>query len=283
MPFERFIAIDWSGAEKANHYRGKIQIAIAEANEPPKLWQPRPFWTRQQALEALQVLLEQKTASLIGFDFSFAPPYHAGKHYLSGAIKLNNAKALWEYVDLVSQEKADLCASTFIARHQPHFYTGKACGPKSAFLQLRHCEQVFNAAKGGKPSSIFDCVGAAQVAKASFSGMRLLNRLKSHAAVWPFDAKPEHGSCIVEIYCRAFIQLAGLSGRKIRDPATLNIALTALNSPPVAALEGLNDDQSDALVAAAALRFLAQRQDYWRPLGLTPEIARCEGWTFGIK
>jgi hypothetical protein len=283
MAFNRFIAIDWSGAQNPAHYRQKIQIAVAQRAGAPQLWQADISWTRQQVLGAVRDLLAEDAASLIGFDFSFAPPYSLTNGYFSGAIKSLNAKELWEYIEFICEGEPDLSAHPFIARYQAHFYTGKACGPKAPYLQLRQCEQIFNAHGGGKPSSIFDCVGAAQVAKASFAGMRLLNQLKPHTAIWPFDSKPAQGACIVEIYCRAFIQLAGLSGRKIRDLNALNAALHALESPPIEHLAAFSDDKSDALVAAAALRYLAHRPDYWQPAGLTEQIAQCEGWTFGVK
>ncbi|MBS3960549.1 MAG: hypothetical protein KGZ61_01750 [Sandarakinorhabdus sp.] len=44
----------------------------------------------------------------------------------------------------------------------------------------------------------------------------------------------------------------------------------------------LNDNETDAIVSAAALRRLAPEQHCRAPQGLTPEVARTEGWTFGI-
>ena len=77
------------------------------------------------------------------------------------------------------------------------------------------------------------------------------------------------------------IRHAGFSGRKIRDGATLGVALARLGSPPPRHAPE-NDNESDALITAAALRRLSNQPQYWRPTGLTPEIARSEGWTFGI-
>ena len=41
-------------------------------------------------------------------------------------------------------------------------------------------------------------------------------------------------------------------------------------------------DQMDALLTAAWLRANAARPELWAPEGMTPEIARTEGWTFGV-
>src|SRR3546814_5674145 len=86
-------------------------------------------------------------------------------------------------------------------------------------MHLRRCEAHYNAGGGGKPSTVYDAIGAAQVAKASFAGMRLLHHLNAHLPIWPFDALPATGSLIVEIYtsiaARAAIRPKGRT--KIRD------------------------------------------------------------------
>jgi hypothetical protein len=44
-----------------------------------------------------------------------------------------------------------------------------------------------------------------------------------------------------------------------------------------------NDHQTDALVTAAGMRALAREERRaFDPDGLTPGIARSEGWTFGV-
>ena len=65
--------------------------------------------------------------------------------------------------------------------------------------------------------------------------MRLLHRLAGRVPFWPMDPLPAQGSVVVEIYTRAFIRLAGLSGRKVRTLDQLDAALAALGSAPGAA------------------------------------------------
>ena len=59
--------------------------------------------------------------------------------------------------------------------------------------------------------------------------------------------------------------------------------LKGLDSPPARLRFEPNDHQTDALVTAAGMRALATTEPgAFGPEGLTPEIARTEGWTFGV-
>ena len=113
--------------------------------------------------------------------------------------------------------------------------------------------------------------------------MRLLHRLDGKVAIWPMDPLPANGSAVVEIYTRIYLRRAGMSGRKLRSRADLNLALRGLGSPPARLRFAPNDHQTDALVTAAGMRALAREQPRaFAPSGLSPELARTEGWTFGI-
>jgi hypothetical protein len=278
--FASVVAIDWSGA-KGKRHKG-IAIAETRANHPPRLVRPGHVWSRAEVLEWL---LERaaKEQTLFGFDFSFAPPFAERGAYLPGECGIpENARGFWAYVAEQSTD-VDLGAASFLeAVHRRHFYFGIADGVKADFMHFRQCEHAFNATGGGKASTVYDAIGAAQVAKASFSGMRLLNALAAKVPVWPIDPVPAEGSLVVEIYSRAAIRMAGLPGRKIRSLGELNDALGKLGSPPVEFSHWLTDHQTDALVTAAAMRAHLANPQVFAPNGLTPEIARTEGWTFGI-
>lgn len=234
-------------------------------------------WARGEVADWLETLPGRVLA---GFDFSFAPPFVARGAYLPGLETPDDGPGFWQHVDALSPD-ADYGAAGFMSgAARSHFWMGAADGPKSEFLHFRVCEQRFNAGGGGKASTLFDCVGAAQVAKASFAGMRVLNRLRGDYAVWPFDAPGER--TVVEIYTRAMLRHAGGRGLKIRDPDSLNNALRQLGSEGVPA-RIRTDHETDVLVSAAALRRLAPDPHWWRPAGLTSDIAGTEGWTFGIS
>ena len=278
--FERFVAIDWSGA-KGHRHKG-IAIALCEAgNAAPALVESKAPWSRAGVLEWL-LAAAREAPTLFGFDFSYAPPLLARGAYLPGDATPSDARAFWAYVESLCDDE-DLGAASFLERHhRRHFYFGAADGVKADFLHHRVCEHAFNAMGGGKASTLYDAIGAAQVAKASFAGMRLLHRLDGRVPVWPFDPVPDAGSVVVEIYTRLFIRLAGLSGRKVRTLEALNHALAHLQGRPFVAKADPNDHQTDVLISAAGLRAIADVPAYWTPAGLTPPIARTEGWTFGI-
>lgn len=278
--FQRFAAIDWSGA-KGRRHKG-IAIALCESGDAaPRLIRPSTTWSRTAVLDWLLATAD-KAPTLYGFDFSYAPPIIERGAYLPGDLVPDDARSFWAYVDGLCEDE-DLGAASFLEHHhRRHFYFGAADGTKADFLHHRICEHAFNATGGGKASTLYDAIGASQVAKASFAGMRLLHRLAGSIPVWPMDPLPASGSLVVEIYTRIFIRLAGLNGRKVRSRPLLNQALAALGSRPSRLAHEPNDHETDVLIAAAGLRRIAGIPGYWNPPALTQEVALREGWTFGV-
>ena len=278
--FASYVAIDWSGA-KGRRHKG-IAIAEARGEAAPRLIRAGHAWSREEVLEwLLRRAAEEPT--LFGFDFSFAPPIIERGEYLPGETQVpKTAREFWAYVDSQCDDD-DLGAASFLEQvHRRHFYFGIADGVKAGFMHFRRCDARLNAQGGRKTASAYDAIGAAQVAKASFSGMRFLHRLDG-IAIWPMDPLPDHGSAVVEIYTRIYLRRAGLSGVKLRSRSDLNRALKGLGSPPARLRFEPNDHQTDALVTAAGMRLLATTEPRaFEPEGLSPEIARREGWTFGV-
>ena len=279
--FAAFVAIDWSGA-KGKRHKG-IAIAEARGEAAPRLIRPGHTWSRQ---EVLHWLLKRAASepTLFGFDFSAAPPIvERGEYLLDEPDVPKTARELWAYVDRVSTDE-DLGAASFLEQaHRRHFYFGIADGVKAGFMHFRQCDARLNAQGGRKIASAYDAIGAAQVAKASFSGMRFLHHLDGKIAIWPMDPLPPQGSVVVEIYTRIYLRRAGMSGGKLRSRAALNLALEGLGSPPARLRFEPNDHQTDALVTAAGMRQLTETEPRaFDPHGLTPHIAEAEGWTFGV-
>jgi hypothetical protein len=280
--FSRFTAIDWSGARGRLH--PGIAVATCESGDaaPVLVKPPQRAWSRSDVLHWL--LDRAGEPMLVGMDFSFAPPLVERGAYLPGETTPASARQFWAYVDAASDDM-DLGAASFLeTRRGVHFYLGAADGEKARFLHFRRCEAHFNALGGGKASTVYDAIGAAQVAKASFAGMRLLHHLHSRMPIWPFDPLPANGAVMVEIYTAIAARAAGLRKglSKLRDGAALDAALAQIGSRPHEPLPRYTDHATDAILAAAWLRANADRAELWAPPPLTARIAETEGWTFGV-
>ena len=280
MTFDRFVAIDWTGAAGERHRA----IAVAEADAaggPPRLVVPARRWSRGEVLALVAGWRDRGERVLVGFDMCFGLPFADAGAYFPGDASPPDARALWREVAQVCATDPHHAAPAYVAHRRRHFWLGVADGPRGARARLRTVEQL-DRARGNVPSSAFVLLGAAQCGKASLSGMRLLDAL-SGVAVWPIDPVPVTGPCVVEIYCRLFAQLGGARG-KLRSRAALDTALVTLGSAAcgVAVSETFDDHIGDALISAAGMRAIASGARYWQPPGMTPAIAVTEGWTFGI-
>lgn len=201
-----------------------------------------------------------------------------------------DARALWALVEKITRDEPHLGANSFVNHPEAsrHFRRhGGRCGdlfPPGAG-RFRVVEDASRDQGLCNPYSNFNLVGAAQVGKSSLTGMRLFHRIDGKLPIWPYDPVPERGPVVVEIYTSIAATAADLpKGRtKIRDPETLDRALTALDSRRHAPLARYDDHATDAILAAAWLRSVADQPAYWLPKKLTPELARTEGWTFGVR
>lgn len=280
--FARFAAIDWSGARGVQH-RGIALALCAAGDSPPSLVHApdgRP-WSRTGIAD--WIAAHRDAPMLVGMDFSFSAPFVERGAHLPGDSVTADARALWTLVEAESDDP-DLGAADFIqARRGRHFYLGAADGAKRDFLHWRQCESTSQGER--KPSTVYDAIGAAQVSKASFAGMRLLHRLSGTVAIWPFDPLPQTGLVLVEIYTAIAARAAGMrKGRsKIRDASSLDAALAQVGSAPHSPLPAYDDHATDAILTAAWLRRHAGDPALWSPPRLTPRIAATEGWTFGVR
>jgi hypothetical protein len=279
--FSRFACVDWSGAKGSRH--PGIALAICEQGNaaPVLVAPPEKLWSRQAIANWL---LTQKDDLLIGFDFSFAPPIVERGSYLPGDYTPSNARDFWGYVESICEDD-DLGAASFLElHHRRHFYLGAGDGRKADFMHWRRCDALSIMGDSGKTSCVFDAIGASQVAKASFAGMRMLNLVGQHIPVWPIDLLPAQGPVIVEIYTSIAARASGVrKGRsKMRDADSLDRALAAFGTERHTPLDRYTDHATDAILTAAWLRNVAGEKALWMPEALTPEISVTEGWTFGV-
>ena len=280
-PFERFIAIDWTGAKGLTHRA--IHAAEAEAGDaPPRLLRPGPRWSRVEICRLIQDIADSGERVLVGIDCSFSLPFvDRGAYFPGDADEPPGPRELWAEIDRVARGEPDLAAHAYIERRRRHFWCGAADGVQRPFARLRVAEAVHRERRMGNPCSPYVLVGASQVGKATLSGMRLLSKVE-HMPIWPFDPRPDDGALLVEIYCQTFALDGGFRG-KIRTREQLNAALERTGSQPARDIpEHFDDHVGDALISAAGLRRTAALPAYWSPAPMTPEVAATEGWTFGI-
>lgn len=285
LNFTDFIAIDWSG-QAVERPKG-LAVAHAQVGDAAPVLIDRP-WSRGDILAFLEGLAQTDTRALVGLDLSPAFPFvDAGAYFPGWEQSPADGPALWALVDRLSEADPHLAATSFV-RHpeaRRHFRQMGDCGDlfPGGRGRFRVCE-LGQEAMALSPYSCFNLVGASQVGKSSLTGMRVLHRLRGRFALWPFDPLPARGPVLVEIYTSLAARLAGMRKgiSKIRDAATLDTLLAAFGSAPHAPLSRADDHATDAILSAAWLRVAATRHDLWQPAGLTRDLARTEGWTFGV-
>ncbi|SFR87907.1 hypothetical protein [Sphingomonas jatrophae] len=288
--FTRFMGIDWSGA--AVERPPGLAVAEAEAGRgPPHLIRQDRGWSREDVLARLRMAAETGEALLIGIDFSPALPFaDRGAYFPGEAWSPPDARSLWALVDAICRGDAHLAATALPRHAAAHFrrQEGRTVLTGDAFEQpsgrLRVVEAETRRRRLGNATSGFNLIGAAQVGRASLTGMRLLHRLAGRVPIWPFDPVPPQGPLIVEVYSAIAAVAAGMvPGRtKLRDATALDGALAALGSAPAAPLPRYDDHSTDAMLIAAWLRRVHTSAALWRPALLDDTLARTEGWTFGL-
>ncbi len=285
--FARFAAIDWSGQAVARP-KG-LAVAMADAGDAaPVLVTRSGGWSRGEVGDWLLDLAGTATDMVVGLDLSPALPFvDRGAYFPEWPDSPDDARSLWAMVDRMAANDPHLAATSVVnhAELSRHFRRHRACGDRfeAGRGRLRICEHAQRGA-GLSPTSCFNLVGAAQVGKSSLTGMRVLHALRGRIPVWPFDPVPARGPLIVEIYTTIAAREAGVrAGRsKLRDGASLDAAFAALGSAPHDPLARYDDHATDALLTAAWLRRAAGREALWHPRDLDEDVARTEGWTFGV-
>lgn len=289
--FSQFLAIDWSGARGERHKGIALSLADADGGPPVLISPPLRGWARADVLALLRDVIAPDT--LVGMDLGIALPFaDVGAFFPGWDESPADARALWALIDQVCADDPHLECGSFVAHAQAaryfrhakdlvgdRFHLPEAPTREGRFRVAEHAQRQ----QGVRPVSNFNLVGAAQVGKSSLTGMRLLHQLRGAVSVWPVDPLPASGPVLVELYTSIAARTGGVTGArtKIRTYEALNAALAELGSAPVAGAGPIDDHSSDALVTAAWLRRVGHDPRYWQPAGLTPKIARTEGWTFG--
>jgi hypothetical protein len=195
--FERYIGIDYSGAQTPDSSLKGLRVfmadAVAHPLEVPPPPSPRKYWTRRGIAEWLLVRLREPQPTLVGIDhgFSFPLPYF-------------------------SQHQLPLDWTTFLEDFHEHWPTDEAnvyvdsvrdgsCGNGAAPSGNSRWRRLTETRAGAAKSVFhFDVQGA--VAKSTHAGLPWLLYLRRQSAgrlhFWPFDgwSVPPGRSAVVEVY-----------------------------------------------------------------------------------
>ena len=256
--FDRYVGIDYSGAETSTSSLSGLRLYTADRTSPPKEIQPPPsprkYWTRRGLAEWLATLLAEDQPTLVGIDHGFSFPLQY--------FKQHNLAHVWP---------------TFLEDFQRHWPTDEdhvyvdfvrkaTCGNGPARSGDACWRRLTEERAGAKSVFHFDVPGS--VAKSTHAGLPWLRFLRDRTAgrvhFWPFDgwAIPPGRSAVAEVY-----------------PSLWKGTFT---------LGGVTGDQQDAYAAAAWMRQAdldGSLAEYFTP-SLTDEErkqAEIEGWILGIK
>ncbi|XDZ66443.1 hypothetical protein AB8880_03345 [Alphaproteobacteria bacterium LSUCC0684] len=297
--FDTFLGIDWSGA-RGEYHRG-IQVALAAPGHAcPEILSPpaRTGWSRADILTLLLDFKKEGRSVLAGIDFAFVHPMSEdGGYFPAYPASPKTPEELWQVVEHASADEAHLYGGGIWGHPElrrfynaPRRRDGRG-GRGELFSSRRRMTEIMAARVNGRsPSPTFNCVGPAGVGTGSLAGMRLLHRLKRQAWIWPIlPAVQKDGAgqlAVVEIFPSLYFSMAGITDRMKRDAplSALNRALAFYQAEPARSLaEKLPDqDDSDAMISAAALRDRHCPDQIFPIEAPARASAAQEGWIFGV-
>jgi hypothetical protein len=256
--FERYIGIDYSGAETPTSSLKGLRVYSAEQESLPSEVQPpaspRKYWTRRGIAEWLVEQLKKNTITLIGIDhgFSFPLRYFEVHHLLPDWKNfLEDFKSHWPTDD----------DNTYV-----DFVRDGVCGNGAARTGNSRWRRIAEERARAKSVFHFDVPGS--VAKSTHAGIPWLQYIHRNSDglvhFWPFDGWdiPKARSVIAEVY-----------------PSLWSRSFSR---------EGRTADQHDAYSVAEWMRladldgtlysfFNPPLKEYER------SVAQVEGWILGIK
>ncbi len=285
--FDLFVGIDWSGAKAPVKTRA-IALALAwQGCEAPHI--SGKTWSREMVADWIAALSQKNKRTLIGIDCNFGYSQIVGEKQFGVRYDYTD---LWQAVEAANQNEPNYFAGGYWnhTQYKKHFWTdGKM--PSGFEMPKRLTETACGEAGHGWPESPFKLIGAKQVGKGGLAGMRMALELKRRCGdkicIWPFEENADEANIVItEIYPRQFLRRAGWGNQKVRTLEELNECLPKLGSDMIEEEVDVSDHESDALIAAAGLRYLCGQdkrvpENIARPPMLDRQTAQREGWIFG--
>jgi hypothetical protein len=256
--FERYIGIDYSGAQTPSSSLKGLRVFAADRLTIPQEVQPPPsprkYWSRRGIAEWLVARLSEETPTLVGIDHGFSFPLQYFEQHrlpLDWPSFLDDFQRHWPtdediYVDFVREGVTGNGAAR----------SGNPRWRRVTELRARTAKSVFH----------FDVQGS--VAKSTHAGIPWLRYIRQRAGgrvhFWPFDgwSVPPSRSVVVEVY-----------------PALWNRTFPS---------EGRTGDQQDAFAIATWFQGAdadGSLERFFNP-SLEPQDrknAEIEGWILGVS
>jgi hypothetical protein len=258
--FERFIGIDYSGAQTPETRLKGLQVFVAHAAshaEPERVGPPsRPLghWSRRELYEWLRDRLREGVPTLVGIDHGFSFPL---AYFDAHRLAHNWPAFLDDLLKFWPTGRRGVAVQAIRAGA-----LGRGRERSGSAKWRRACERLTRA----KSVFHFDVPGS--VAKSTFAGLAWIQALRLELGqglhCWPFDGwqVPPGRSVVAEVYPSLW--------KSDWDRAERTL------------------DEHDAYVVAAALRAAAAdgRLPDWMSPKLDPELVVCasiEGWILGAE
>jgi hypothetical protein len=284
MDFNNFIAVDWSG-DKSKFQKGISVAQCPMGRYAPKIIKPEDrYWSRSSLIKwLLKEVTEKKT--LIGFDFSFAYPFYDCFSYYPG-IKDSpiSPYKLWKKIDNINNKLANFYGGGIWSEEPYSNYYNAPNLKGTLYKSRRRFTEIEAKNKIHSPSPTFNCVGPGAVGTGSLAGMRVLNFLKNKINIWPFNNNIlQKKSVVVEIFPTYYFRYAGIKPEKNigYTMSKINQALSHYDCnslPKDIIIGGPDQDDADAIVSAAAMRYFSNNRNCWN----VPKVSQKEGWIFGV-
>jgi hypothetical protein len=259
MPqFERYIGIDYSGAETPTSSLPGLRVYAADRTSPPQEVlpppSPRKHWTRRGIAEWLRDELSGPTPVLVGIDHAFSFPmryFEAHRLPLDWPTFLDDFQRHWP----TDEDKTPVC-----------FVRGGDCGEGAKRMGdpswLRLSELWTQSAK-----SVFQFGVQGQVATSTHAGLPWLRYLRMQCPekvhFWPFDGweLPPGRSVVAEVYPSLWMRRVARDGRNADQQAAYAVAAWFQRADLNGWLGRYFDPPLDAKERA---------------------VAKVEGWIFGV-
>ena len=256
--FDRYIGIDYSGAEVPTASLKGLRVFVADRRNTPTEVQPPPsprkYWTRRGLAEWLVARLKQGRRDLVGIDHAFSFPLRYFEAY--------HLPPDWPgFLDDFQKHWPTDDDNTYV-----NFVRDGLCGDAAARSGSPRWRRLADERAGAKSVFHFDVPGS--VAKSTHAGLPWLRYMRQQLGgrvhFWPFDGweLPAGRSVIAEVY-------PSLWSREFPR-------------------EGRTSDQHDAYCVSARLRqfdlnggLSALFEPRLSPAERT--IARLEGWIVGVE